>query len=217
MKRILLLGATGSIGQQSLDIIDKYNNEFDIENTEKKGSIDIPLTKAYKRKKSVYGNALAGGLIAGSTGATVAALKTISDNSNIDRYNNSPTEIITSNYKTIEHELRFSPGDYKDNFYISFNEQDEFSDIMNFYCHLKSSRLSLKEYKEKESEFNKNINSYLENDYIELTSKKNDLINKLSKMKFSIFGNSANEKNKIKEDIKNIELQLEYIIIYLNK
>ena len=36
-------------------------------------------------------------------------------------------------------------------------------------------------------------------------------------MKFSIFGNSANEKNKIKEDIKNIELQLEYIIIYLNK
>ena len=88
---------------------------------------------------------------------------------------------------------------------------------MNFYCHLKSSRLSLKEYKEKESEFNKNINSYLENDYIELTSKKNDLINKLSKMKFSIFGNSANEKNKIKEDIKNIELQLEYIIIYLNK
>ena len=197
--------------------LDKYNNEFDIENTEKKGSIDIPLTKAYKRKKSVYGNALAGGLIAGSTGATVAALKTISDNSNIDRYNNSPTEIITSNYKTIEHELRFSPGDYKDNFYISFNEQDEFSDIMNFYCHLKSSRLSLKEYKEKESEFNKNINSYLENDYIELTSKKNDLINKLSKMKFSIFGNSANEKNKIKEDIKNIELQLEYIIIYLNK
>lgn len=28
MKRILLLGATGSIGQQSLDIIDKYNDEF---------------------------------------------------------------------------------------------------------------------------------------------------------------------------------------------
>lgn len=56
MKKVLLLGASGSIGSQSLDIIDKYPNEFDLVGFSVGHNYGVipPLLSKYPNIKTVY-------------------------------------------------------------------------------------------------------------------------------------------------------------------
>lgn len=56
MKKLLLLGASGSIGSQTLDLIDKYNDRFDLVafSVGKRSNVIEPLIKKYPHIKDVY-------------------------------------------------------------------------------------------------------------------------------------------------------------------
>lgn len=197
--------------------LDSNNNEFWIKHEEEEKTIEIPLIKANRKEKSVYGNAILGGIVGGQAGATIAAMKTIAENEKTEIYNKTPVETITRKSKIVSYEFCFYTGNYDKSYGLYFNFDKEIQNILHLYKYLRNSRMSLEEYRENEKRTIMIIKNNINDDYNKLLEQKDILDKKLSKMKFTLSRESRKQKSLIIKNINNIDIQLKYLNKYMQE